>query len=121
VPVSAEARQLQGEALVSPQVKNPELSGKTTKAILKGMELLPEKRPQSVLDWLKLLGVEQKASGAPSRDAVNWVKWGVIVAAVTTLITLVMGLPGWLALKKPDPQPLPQGTPAVQPSAKPTK
>jgi serine/threonine protein kinase len=120
VPVSAEARKLRGEALISPQVKNPEISGRTTKAILKGMELLPEKRSQSISDWLKLLGVEKQTEASPQK-AINWEKWQAIWAALAVIVALVVGIPAWLSLNKPDPPPAPQEKPTVQPSAKSTR
>jgi eukaryotic-like serine/threonine-protein kinase len=118
VPVSAEARKVRGEALVSPQVRNPEISGRTTKAILKGMELLPEKRSQSISDWLKLLSLEQQAVKPRPPTFVNW---QTIWTALGVLVTLLVGIPAWLALNKPDPPPTSPEKPAVQPSAKSTK
>jgi serine/threonine protein kinase len=121
VPVSAEARKLRGAKLTSPQEKNPDISGKTTKATLAGMELAPEKRLQSVLAWLKLLGVEQKPEQPPSQDPVNWSKWQAVWAAVAALIALFVGVPAWLGLNKPESQPAPQATPAVQSTIKPQR
>ncbi|MCY6489255.1 serine/threonine protein kinase [Leptolyngbya sp. GGD] len=120
VPVSAEARKVRGEALISPQVMNPEISGRTTKAILKGMELLPERRSQSISDWLKLLGVEKQRE-SPVKEATNWEKWQAIWAALAVIVALGMGIPAWLALNKPDPPPTPPEKPTVQPSAKSTR
>lgn len=45
----------EGSGLVTPQTHNPQISDQINYAILKGMELLPENRPQSVLNWLSLL------------------------------------------------------------------
>ena len=39
--------------LISPQQHNPEISNRVNRAILKGMELEPENRPQSVKQWLE--------------------------------------------------------------------
>ena len=46
-------------ALPPPQQHNPEISDRTNTAILKGMELEPENRPQSVAEWLNLLKSEE--------------------------------------------------------------
>jgi eukaryotic-like serine/threonine-protein kinase len=113
VPVSADARSIQDDKLVSPQVKNPEISGKTTKAILAGMELMPEKRPQSVKDWLKQLGLLQVKSETPPRKPVDWTKWGVIVAIGALLVAIVAMIPSWLALNKPDDK----SPPSTKPTA----
>jgi eukaryotic-like serine/threonine-protein kinase len=117
VPVSAEARSLRGEVSVSPQVKNPDISGKTAKAILTGMELLPEKRPQSVEAWLNLLKTSQSTSkpGAQESGAqkgVNWTKWQTIWGAVGVICAIVIGIPAWLALKQPDSPPAPSSAPS---------
>lgn len=54
IPFPAEFRH-QGVNLIPPQQHNPHISDQVNYAILKGMELKPEDRPQSVLEWLKLL------------------------------------------------------------------
>lgn len=41
--------------LPSPQQHNPDLSDRVSQAILKGMEIEPADRPQSVAEWLELL------------------------------------------------------------------
>jgi eukaryotic-like serine/threonine-protein kinase len=63
VPVSASVRDrshAKGEAdpLVPPQQANPQISDRTHAAILRGMALLPEDRPQTVTAWLSLLPSE---------------------------------------------------------------
>ena len=45
----------QSSSLAPPQQHNPNLSDSINQAILQGMELQPENRPQSVEEWLKLL------------------------------------------------------------------
>ncbi|MBK1988111.1 protein kinase [Sphaerospermopsis aphanizomenoides BCCUSP55] len=46
-----------GEPLAPPNKLNPNISDRVNRAILKGLELKSEKRPQSVQDWLKLLKI----------------------------------------------------------------
>ena len=46
--------------LPPPKQHNPDLSDRINAAILKGMELEPENRPQSVAEWLELLKPKQK-------------------------------------------------------------
>ena len=115
VPVSAFERQVNGTNLVSPQVKNPNISGKTTKAILAGMELLPEKRPQSVQAWLEKLNLKETSDRTGSTGRVNGEKWGVIWTAVTVVVTLLVGIPAWLTIKS-GTQPETPNTSEVQPS-----
>lgn len=123
VPTSAESRKVKGQTLKSPQEKNSDISGKTTKAILAGMKLLPEKRPQSVNAWLSMLGIghlqnaSQNASGTQEETSVDWAKWQTIWAAVATIVTLLVGIPAWLAWKQPEPQPEPSEPSDVQPSS----
>jgi eukaryotic-like serine/threonine-protein kinase len=115
VPVSAEDQKLQGQALLSPQVKNPEISAKTTKAILAAMALMPEKRPQSVKDWLQLLVADQSpATVSASGSNINWAKWQTIWSALAVLVALLVGIPAWIVLTQP-PQKTP--IPAVVPEA----
>ncbi len=45
----------QGIPLITPKEHNPKISDKINKAILVGMEVLPEYRPQTMKEWLKLL------------------------------------------------------------------
>ena len=54
VPLPAQFRK-QGISLVPPQQHNPYISDRTNLIILKGMELQPENRPSSVVEWLNLL------------------------------------------------------------------
>lgn len=111
VPASANKRQIDGEKLISPQAYNSDISSKTTKAILAGMELLPQKRPQSVEAWLNKLNLK-KPTNKSSTDQIDWTKWGVIWAII---IGLFAAIPAWLTLK-PDPQPGTSGNPPVQSS-----
>lgn len=67
IPFPAQFRQ-QGINLIQPKQHNNNISARTNLAVLKGMELLPENRPQSVNEWLGMLTeeVEIQLSNAPS-------------------------------------------------------
>jgi serine/threonine protein kinase len=54
IPFPAQFRN-QGIQLVPPKQHNPEISDRLNQAILKGMELQPEYRPQSIPEWLSML------------------------------------------------------------------
>jgi serine/threonine protein kinase len=56
VPVSALDRE-SGAPLEPPKRLNPKIRDQINQAILKGMALKPHKRPQSMDDWLKMLGI----------------------------------------------------------------
>jgi serine/threonine protein kinase len=51
----------EGAQLIPPKQHNPKISDRLNNAILKGMELYPENRPQSIQEWLGLL-VENASS-----------------------------------------------------------
>lgn len=89
VPYSAEVRLVNKHVLPSPQLKNPDISGKTTKAIFKGMELLPKNRPQSVESWLTLL--KHKEALPQKESFVNWSKWQAIWTAAAVIVPLLLG------------------------------
>jgi eukaryotic-like serine/threonine-protein kinase len=134
VPMSSIERQLKGEKLMFPQGKNQDISRKTTNAILKGMELLPYKRPQSVKDWLKQLPRTSPAGTKKIGDNVDWPKWqtylsasGVVVALAGVLVTLLVGIPAWLTWQQqqleknststmPPPTPTTSATPSQIPA-----
>ena len=58
LPFPAQFRQ-QGANLIPPKQYNPNLSDKSNLAILKGMEIRPEDRPQSIAEWLELFRPKQ--------------------------------------------------------------
>jgi serine/threonine protein kinase len=57
-PESAISR-IMGEPLAPPNKLNPNISDRVNKAILKGLELQSENRPQSVEEWLNILEVKE--------------------------------------------------------------
>ncbi|MCT7952641.1 serine/threonine-protein kinase [Ancylothrix sp. C2] len=58
VPFPANFRKDANIPLTAPKQYNPEISERENQAILKGMELLPKARPQTVGEWLELLKEE---------------------------------------------------------------
>jgi serine/threonine protein kinase len=61
VPTPASLR-LVWDSLVPPKHRNPRISNTVNQAILQGMALQPEHRPQSVQEWLNLLGINPQPS-----------------------------------------------------------
>ena len=57
LPETSQNRKLNNQPLIPPQQHNPQISKKVNRAILQGMELDPENRPQSVQEWLDALGI----------------------------------------------------------------
>ena len=106
-PTSAEIRKLEGKTIESPQSKNPEISAQTTKAILKGLELEPDKRPKTVDVWLKLLNLNQKETQSSAQRQTDWGKWQTIWAAAAVFVAIIaIIVPTWLALRSSKPQPI---------------
>jgi len=68
VPVSALDRE-SGTPLEQPKRLNPKISDQINQAILKGMALKAHNRPQSMDDWLKMLGIATVAVSPKSRIA----------------------------------------------------
>jgi eukaryotic-like serine/threonine-protein kinase len=117
-PESAEQRGLQQQMLTPPKARNSQISDKTANGIMLGLELDPEKRPQTVKDWLKQLGLQQVAS----KQETNWAKWAVIAAVVIPglglIIAILAMIPSWLPVLRPEGQTQPPVKPAVQVSPK---
>lgn len=67
IPLPAPMRAYRLE-LESPQQLNPKISDRVNQAILKGMALQPEARPQSVAEWLVMLGSSTVTSGLSPDD-----------------------------------------------------
>jgi len=108
----AEDKGLSPHTLISPQMQNPDISGKTVKAIRSGMALRPETRPQSVAKWLHQLKISTGQSDNSNQDNVNWAKWQTVWGAIAAIFGLLVGIPAWLSLRNPDTTPIPQ-EPAV--------
>ncbi|HEY9750026.1 MAG TPA: serine/threonine-protein kinase [Allocoleopsis sp.] len=68
VPISARSR-FDGASLKSPRAINPSISLKIERAILRGMALQPQERPQSVREWLEMLDYKHK------NIREEWNKW----------------------------------------------
>lgn len=115
VPVSARKRVV-NVPLESPQSKKPDISGSTTKAILAGMQLKPEDRPSSVIDFLDQL-VLKNTEGVDTDEgtdtkvkmlstSTNWDKWGVIwtaVGSIAAIVGLLLGIPALINWLKSEP------------------
>ena len=65
VPRECLARKYNNRELIEPKELNDHLSQRTNKAIIKGMEVLPENRPSSIQDWLQLLATPQAPPTKP--------------------------------------------------------
>jgi formylglycine-generating enzyme required for sulfatase activity/tRNA A-37 threonylcarbamoyl transferase component Bud32 len=91
--------------LVPPQKYNPKLSDRINEAILKGLELQPEDRPQTVKAWLEMLkppqppqpqpqqGVAQENNGSNRGSQTvtrrNWLKYSGL--AIASMVIALLG------------------------------
>src|SRR5919199_1742787 len=91
-----------GTLLELPQKLNPKISSRINQAILKGMEMKPEERPQSVAEWLVMLGSSKVIPGlSPAdytklRDLLAAGKWLQADKETAALMLKASGREGWL-------------------------
>ncbi|WP_325078624.1 serine/threonine protein kinase [Sphaerospermopsis aphanizomenoides] len=118
IPVDALKRKVDNIHLPEPKEFNPLISDRTNQAILTGMRLDPQQRPQSVKQWIDSLGVTEKE---PEHKPIwNWDKkiqfWGVIIAGIAAFAALLQGMGAWIPIftnppSTPSPNPAPTKTP----------
>jgi eukaryotic-like serine/threonine-protein kinase len=82
--------------LISPQTRNHKISSKTNKAILDGMAVKREKRPQTIEDWLDKFNIKT----TPTKKKETSVNLQTVWMAMTAIITLLVGIPSWLTWMK---------------------
>jgi serine/threonine protein kinase len=118
-PVDAVKRKVDGEHLVSPKEFNDRISPRVNQAILKGMQLDPKQRPQSMREWLDLLEFTGETSKTEtpvplkSESNINWVAVTAIATLIAAIGTLLSGMVGWIPIFKPSPSSNP---PSLSPS-----
>jgi len=115
--------------LITPQEKSPQISDRVNNAIIWGMELESNRRPQTIRQWLDdLLGVKS-ATPEPEpppnlahprpieiemRDlAIKGIKITLALGLLGAFISLLSGLPGWIdrmEKSKPSPSVSPSST-----------
>jgi eukaryotic-like serine/threonine-protein kinase len=115
-PVSAIDRKDQNQRLIPPQELNHQISDRTNNAIVHGMQLEPDKRPQTVEDWLKELGLRGDISLPKiTKQQMMWV-WGTIIAIIGVIATIAAllndGTDLWDKLR-PKPSPTPTNSKTV--------
>lgn len=116
VPCSSENRMLHGEVLEPPMEINPAISERIANAILVGMALPTNKRPQMVQAWLTQLEPEDEVAQISQRKHkfVDWGKWGAIWGFLSLVVAILLGIADKWPSLQPAEQPKPQSTPAEQ-------
>ncbi len=97
--------------LTPPKDINPEVSDRVDRAILEGMMPAPEKRPQSMEQWLALLGVKRVTVAMP------WRNWNLTMRlAVIGTVVAILGVLGTLFALRPTapPEPEPDESPVLR-------
>lgn len=119
-PVSALKRKIDNARLVAPKDLNPEISDRTNRAILTGMKLDPKQRSQSMREWLDSLGLTETSQPKPTvppKTKPSWERniqlWGVVIAAIAAIGTLLAGMGAVMDKLKPSP---PSSPASVYPS-----
>ena len=97
--------------LISPKELNPAISQRVNRAILEGMQLEGKNRPQTMQEWLGLLGVKKQISlPFPQSDAMT------VWQAIGTLATVLAAIVALVAYLKPPATPSPSATPVEIPT-----
>jgi len=110
VPPSAEKRSRNKAKLVPPKEINSQISDKVDQAIREGMRLAAEERPQTMQEWLDLLGLKS-AMPMPKWKAEVW--WGAI-GAMAAVLGVIVAFLAWLKPNSPPVENLPPPSPPVQ-------
>ncbi|AKG21644.1 serine/threonine protein kinase [Calothrix sp. 336/3] len=84
-PVSSCDRQDNNIGLKPPKEHNPDISDRVNNAILHGMQLQGENRPQTVQEWLDELGLKPKFSISQIPKIPLW----AIITGIITLLSLI--------------------------------
>ncbi|WP_414585210.1 serine/threonine-protein kinase [Scytonema sp. PCC 10023] len=119
LPTSAKERRFANAGLVPPKEINPQISDRTNRAILAGMELEAKNRRQTVREWLDSLGLTSvTTSQTPQPVSKQWWKshvvWGAVGALATALATIIALIAYLKPPSPPSSNPTPPTTPQVQ-------
>ena len=112
LPASAMDRKDGTASLIPPKIINTLISEAVNHAILKAMELQPDARPQTMEEWLNLLGLTSNPGSLPPPRKKEW-NWATIWTAVAAIVALI-------AYCKPPSSPSPEVIPSVTPKSQET-
>jgi serine/threonine protein kinase len=89
--------------LIPPKDINPEVSDRVNQAILEGMMPAPEKRPQSVEQWLALVGVRRAKVAMPWHNW-NLTTWLAVIGTIVALLAVIGTLFALRPTAPPEPE-----------------
>ncbi len=115
-PVSSIERKLDGKRLIPPKEINHQISDRVNRMILRGMEIEPSNRPQSMREWLDSLGLigANSTSNLATNSTSNPTTTsrltleqklaiaGFIIAVLGLLVAAIGPLVDWVDKLKPD-------------------
>ncbi|MEM7593794.1 MAG: protein kinase [Cyanobacteria bacterium P01_A01_bin.83] len=94
LPMPAPMRSLSPQDFKSPKQLNPKISDRTNTAILKGMSLNPQDRPQTVSEWLELLvedlQVSETEDSQSSQKGIGTLTIPIIIFICSIIINFVL-------------------------------
>lgn len=102
--------------LTPPKNINPQISEQVNNAIIQGMRLEPEARPQTMREWLDLLGVAE-ATPKPRKKVWKWdaITFWTAFGAIATFLGVIVALIAYLKPSSPpSPEPTLSATPKTQ-------
>lgn len=120
-PVDAMKRKIDHINLLEPQEINPQISDRTNKAILTGMKLDNQDRPQSVAEWINSLKIPENSTETTPKPPFpwNWDKktqfWGLVIAGIGAFAALLQGIGALIPIFTNQPTESPNPTPTNQP------
>ncbi|MFP5273813.1 serine/threonine protein kinase [Coleofasciculus sp.] len=106
IPPTAMDRCLSKARLIPPKQINEQISDRTNEVILIGMALQVDERPQTIQEWLDLLGLQRQIPGAKRQKSP--LIWIAAIAAVVGVLGLIAA---WFLFK---PASIPQQPTPVQ-------
>ncbi len=97
--VPPDARELsKGISLEPPKTINPKISDRVNDAIMKGLNPLVQARPQTMKEWLNLLGWKPGLIRFPNMSSTTWANWSQVVIVVETALLVWIALFVWIAI-----------------------
>jgi len=116
LPLGAVQRSHPSNHLIPPKEINPHISDRINKAIIKGMALEADARPQSIQEWFKLLGW-RRPLGLPKWDLMTWLTVaGLVLAVLGTVAAIVSAVVDLKPFFKRDSPSSPESTVTPQSS-----
>ncbi|NET60009.1 MAG: protein kinase [Symploca sp. SIO2E6] len=103
VPTSSLEQKLHNVPLIPPQQHNQNLSDQLNRAILKGMKLEAQNRPQSMEAWLRLLEEVNRTKAVSTQPQAKiipgwWLAGVLSIYTLTSLLLILSSAPSWVVV-----------------------